>query len=602
MIDFKKLSAHKWEIIFLVAICFAGILFRTYNHEKWLHFEVDQTWDYKIVSPAVTDGIGNLPLLGPTAGGGRALRLGPAFYYMEYISAMIFGNTPNGHSMTVLIFSILSIPLFYIFIKRYFSTTVSLGLLLLFSTSIYLIMYSRFSWSPNVLPFLVLLSLYSLLKSVSKEENHTRIWFLIMVGSVTISTQIHFNAFFILPAIVISFLLIKRPRFDFKTWASAVMLVFLLYSTVIISEIKTHGENASFFISKLDKKETHRKNALEKTFLVTQYTVYEYLLIISGSDHINGGSPPDGYSLGLKCSKTCASRLPIRIPAILIFFFSLFLLIKKLKKEKDAQRKDFLILSGLWLLFSFLYFYAIFSSNILFPRFFLIISPLAFIFFGFILEEIQPENNKFRFFVFASLVGFLSYSNVARIVNYFNDLKNSYSNEFSVEMKDVFPETKRITFEQEKMVADYISFKYAANGYPVYIQTDHEYEPSFWYLLGQKNIYYYGAFPNLALKNPTVYEQANYFAVYRTIQINPKQLKNLSDNFTILETKELGTLTIYYLSPKTERINTLRQADTNRKRTIQDMQILEIMTWNKLGQPFKPQYTQEELDAFSAQE
>jgi hypothetical protein len=141
---------RKLEVILFCSIIALGIFFRTYHFSDWLLFEIDQTYDTRIISPAIENGIENLPLLGPTAGGGRALRLGPAFYYIEYIGASIFGDTPVGHALPVLILSILSIPLFYLFIRRYFNTRVSLALLAIFSISAYLVLYGRFSWSPNV--------------------------------------------------------------------------------------------------------------------------------------------------------------------------------------------------------------------------------------------------------------------------------------------------------------------------------------------------------------------------------------------------------------------------------------------------------------------
>ena len=186
----KKIKANKWEFALLLIIICVGIFLRTYNFSRWLHFEIDQVYDMDIVAPAVSDGIQNLPLLGPNVGGGMA-RLGPAFYYMEYASAKIFGNTPVGHAMNVLILSILALPLFYVFCRKYFSKVESLGLLAIFSVSLYMVMYSRFSWSPNVLPFLVLLSFYTLLRSVSPKEKYPARWFLAAVALITITSQIH---------------------------------------------------------------------------------------------------------------------------------------------------------------------------------------------------------------------------------------------------------------------------------------------------------------------------------------------------------------------------------------------------------------------------
>ncbi|MEI8343317.1 MAG: glycosyltransferase family 39 protein [Candidatus Moraniibacteriota bacterium] len=589
---FQKIARHKWELFFLVVICAIGIMFRTYNHDKWLHFEVDQTWDYHIVSNAVTGGIGNLPLLGPTAGGGRSLRLGPAFYYMEYVSALLFGNTPVGHSMTVLILSILSLPLFYIFVRRYFSVLISAGLLMTFSTSLYLVLYARFSWSPNVLPFFALLTFYALLRSVSKSEKHPRIWFLIMVLTAGISTQIHFNAFFTFPAIIITFLIIKRPKFELKTWGAAILIMFILYSPVIINEIKTRGEDLKYFVEKLDKNASHRKNFLEKTFLVTQYNAYEYFLILSGNDQINGFSNPDGYSLGIACKSTCLSRLPIRIPVLIYFFIGVFLLFRRTKREFFAEKKDFLILSLLWFIFSFLYFYAIYSSNILFPRFFLIVSPLPIILLGLILETICPQKNKASLAVFSLIIAGFAYSNTTKIFNHFSDLGNAATTETSAKMKDVFPNNKRVTLEQEQLVANYMASKHSSNQYPVYFFSDHEYAPSLWYLLSQQGIQYFDEF-FISPEKEAAYAKANYFLIYRTNQISQKDVSNFSDNFSIIEKKKFGSLTAFYLAPKNGKDNLAKQTPTI---TTQQQQILGLMTWNKLARPISQQTISDESE------
>jgi 4-amino-4-deoxy-L-arabinose transferase-like glycosyltransferase len=212
----KKYQERKWEVILLVAIIATGIFFRVYNFSDWLLFEIDQSYDTLIVSQAAENGIENLPLLGPTAGGGRALRLGPAFYYMEYVSALIFGDTPTGHAMLVLILSILAIPLFYFFIRRYFRLDIAIALTALFSVSAYLILYGRFSWSPNVLPFLILLSFYALLRSVAETEARRDRWFLLATLAITIASQIHFNTFFTIPTITVLFLLYKTAEISLE--------------------------------------------------------------------------------------------------------------------------------------------------------------------------------------------------------------------------------------------------------------------------------------------------------------------------------------------------------------------------------------------------
>ncbi|HEX8974667.1 MAG TPA: glycosyltransferase family 39 protein [Patescibacteria group bacterium] len=574
----KKLAAHGWEVICLLVIIAVGVFLRTYNWAPWLHFEVDQTWDFKIVSKAVTEGINNLPLLGPTAGGGRALRLGPSFYYLEYLSALIFGNTPTGHAANVLIFSILTLPLFYLFARKYFSKQISLGLLTITATSFYLVTYSRFSWSPDVLPFFILLSFYALLRSVNKSEKHPVRWLLVAAAATAITTQIHFNAFFVIPAIIVVFLIYKRPHFSFKTWAAVFAIILVIYSPMILSEIKTHGEDTLFFLEKISKPTDHKKPFLEKTAINIQYDVFEYFLILSGNDQVNYRIP-NGGSLGLTCSKNCGSEnsIPLRILAFAIFLASLIILVHNTIKEKDPRRKDFLIIILAWFIFSVLYFFKIFDSNILFPRFFLVVSPLVIVMFGLILEKLRPEKNKLGLVIMAAIVAALAYANISRAQNYFHQLKDVGNKQESIKLKDVFPYSQRATLELQKKVVDYVAAKARENGYPVYIQCAHEYAPAYWYLLNSKGIH-----ENFSLTSGSAPAQANYVYIAINSQTKQKDAQDEMKGFSLSDSHSFGSITVYTFSPLPDA--KIPQISTNSLQYIstQTQQISNIMTWNKL--------------------
>ena len=141
------LVPNKKKLIFpiiLSLVIAVGIFLRVFHFSDWLHFELDQSRDVKLIEVAAKEGIASLPLLGPRAGG-TFLRLGPVFYYMEYIGAKVAGATPAGVASSILLFGILAIPMFYLFSRRYFDKWSSLGLVAIFSSSLYLIIYSRFA-------------------------------------------------------------------------------------------------------------------------------------------------------------------------------------------------------------------------------------------------------------------------------------------------------------------------------------------------------------------------------------------------------------------------------------------------------------------------
>ncbi|MFA6047656.1 MAG: glycosyltransferase family 39 protein [Parcubacteria group bacterium] len=583
--SFEKAKQNKLTLAIFLVIFLTGIFLRSYHFSDWLHFEIDQTYDINIVSNAVQNGPGNLPLLGPTAGGGRSLRLGPAFYYMEYLSALIFGNTPAGHAAQVLILGILAMPLFYFFCRRYFSKNLSLALLAIFSFSSYLVLYSRFSWSPDVLPFLVLFCFYALLKSVSEKEEKKEYWFLLAAFFVALTSQIHFNAFFIVPAVTFFFLLIKRPRFRWKIWLAAIAIFLAVYSPVVISDVKTGGQNLSYFLERLpfhsgnetEKTESKDKKSWEKVVQDIRYNVGNYFLINSGIDNING-SHLTGSSWGILC-KSCQKKLAVTFLPFVLFIASFFILLLNLKTERDQRRRDLLLLILLWIIFSFAcYFLVLYDGLYVYPRFFLPVAPLAIIFFGFLLEKLYFPRKKLTFVIPVIIVAVLSYSNISRIKDSFNQLSRAQNETFRAQTEDIFPDNTRVTLSQQLPIVDYIESKYKANGYPICIRTTHEYEPVYWYYLEKRGIDYYDIF-----SADKAYDQGNYFYIEQESVLNGKKgLSSILATYDIIQEKNFGILTAFYLKPKNEIITAQRQDPEDKKIPIEEFQISQLLTWNKL--------------------
>lgn len=566
----EKINRKNILISLVLLFIVTGIFFRTYHFSDWLEFEIDQSYDINIVSPAVEHGVDNLPLLGPTAGGGRALRLGPAFYYMQYLTAKIFGNTPPGHAMLVLLLSIASLPLFYLLVRKYFSIYVSLSLLLLYSVSIYSVLYSRFSWSPNVLPFFIILLFYSLLHSTSKEEKYRDRWFLLSVSILAIITQIHFNAFFVVPVTVAGFLIFTRPRFKWSTWIFGILIFFFIYAPVIISDVKMNGENLQFFIKKFTKTEDPKYTKETALRASLQYDALEYALILTGQDHVNDRQIRDLISLS-NCTKECSINLPWEIISLFLLAGTIALLIFNFLKEKDANRRNFIVLNFLFFIFSTFLFYSLIRGGYrMRPRFFLLVSPLAFVFFGLFLEKIYSIK-KIGLALIIIITVFLASINIKGIIEHFSDLKKVQQEDMDVGKDDVFPDTKRITLQQQIDTVDYIESKFKQNKFPVYLDALHEYEPAIWYQLEKRGIPYYGR-----VHTAVAYEQANYFNIDGSVG------SKLWLPFDIVERRIFGNLSVYYMKPKPEKITAVQQDPATKELSDQAANIANLYTWKKL--------------------
>lgn len=535
---------RKFEIIFSL-ILLLGIFVRVYHFGDWLHFETDQADDYFITSPAIANGIGDLKLLGPRAGA-EELRIGPAYYYLEYIGGKVFGNSPFGHAMPNLLLSIVAMPLFYFFVKRYFTQKMSLLLLALYATSFYLIQYARFSWNPNVLPFFVLATFYFLLISISEKEKNRKIFFVASLFFLAITSQLHFNGLFIIVPTYIIFLIIKRPTFSWKTWIAAIIFCFIAYSPVILHEIKYDFSNSKLFFTKISTESKFKTTIiLEKIIQNDYYNAGEFFLILTSKDIINS-SRPEGYSPKLFC-KTCSDDRPWRIMALTFYFISIVLLISNILKEKNRSRKDFLILSTLWLLIGSAYLTSLTIKKLyIYPRFYLVMAPLTFIFIGFVFEKIKFKKahlTKFSIiFMFALIISF----NSAKIFDSFKQLKNSETRFVHVETEDVFPNYYRVPMYVHMDILNYIEEKVPDKNAKIFVKTESEYFPTYWILLNQKGYKFFGLFD---LENP--YADGSYFSIQFTDNDEKNNPARFSKLFNTIETKDFGSLKMIYLKPKT---------------------------------------------------
>ena len=566
---FRNINANWRDVLVISLVVCAGVFLRTYHFSDWLHFELDQAFDYDLVSPAVGHSPLDLPLLGPNVGGGL-LRLGPAFYYMEYVAATVFGNTPTGHAMNVLILSILSMPLFYLFCRRYFSRTESVGLLAVFSSSLYLVMYSRFSWSPNVLPFLILLSFYTLLRGVSRKERHPARWFLFSVGAVTLTSQIHFNSFLVVPLVAVIFTAISRPRFHWKVWVAALAIVLIIYSPVIANDIVTNRENLHYLKEKFAKTSPGSFIMPDTLVQTVEYGAYESFFINTGRDLINGiklkdyGFEPGAYgdSFGLK------------ILALALVLSGSVILIVRIFREHDADRKNFLILILLWLAVSFYLIYTIADGYRMYPRFFLLIAPLSILLYGFVLTLVGPEKSRVRLVAFSIVILTLVGLNMQAIFPVFSRLQDDTAptTRGEIEMGDIFPNTNRITFGEQRLIVDYIASKHDANGYPVYINAKPEYEPVLWALLERRGIRYHDE-----IRDSSLYVEGNYFDIRYA-----DDSFGTDSKFTILEQRPFGALTVTFFKPLEKVIVGTRQSDADQKRSVVMSDISKLRTWRSL--------------------
>lgn len=544
-------SSKKLVIFGLLAIIGLGIFLRVYNFSEWLHFELDQARDARVIDRALVGGIADLPLLGPKAGG-TYLRLPPGFYYLEYLSALVFGGSPSGMAEFAAVFSILSIPLFYFFLRRYFPKPLSLGLMLLFSVSAYFVMYGRFAWNPNLLPFFILLSFYALLRAVDHNETRKGLWFLISVFSLVLATHFHFLAFLALPIIFIIFLIIRRPIFSWKIWIGALIIAFILYLPMILNEKEVNFSNTKEFFQAITEKSEKNDHSLAEKFLRNiSGQALGGLVIVSGFE---GGTFPvfviggEKEWIGWACNSRCDRGKWYGVAAVLALIAGLLSFVWFWLKIEEQKHKDFFWLCGIWFAVTFTLFLPL-SYDIV-PRFFLLSGPLFFIFLGLLLKALCKFFDRRIVFVVILL---LAISNLYFLNNRFGELSRAGMEAVKNAPDRILKEHIRVTLSQQNAIVDFLEKRSKETGYPMYMFSEPQHRRALKYLMEKRGI------QNAVLGFDGIYREGIYYLILRAQSDLEDALKKYKVNYTIGKTTSFGTLVAIELHPKPEAIIGERQ-------------------------------------------
>lgn len=549
-------SRFSKPILILIAILAFGGFLRLYHFSDWLHFELDQARDARVIDEALSGGPGELTLLGMKAGG-TSLRLGPGFYYLQYLSGLVFGATPQGIAMIVPILSVASIGVFYLFARRFFGMSVSLALALLFSVSEYLVVYGRFAWNPNPLPFFSLLGFYALLRSVSPDERRPGRWFVLSAFAIGFATHLHFLAFLSLPVVAALFLLVRRPRFSWKAWAAAIAAFFVFYIPVVLNEIETGGANSKAFLSAITEKSSKTtRTAPEK--LIRNITEHGlgYLAVLTGVED-GGFADVDlrrGGGLRIECDARCQDGKVAGSVSMATFALSLLAASFLWFRIRDRKRSDVLLLSGIWFLivFSVLFPLAYGFS----PRFFLAAAPIPFLLLGFLFEGARAmlPGRKSVMWVGVVILAVFVALNIFGIAERFRQSSIASTEAVDTPADRILKEKIRVPLQLQMKIVDYLEARSIKSRYPVYLRSEPEYHRALRYLLGKRGV------PGDGISFSNIYEDGIYVLILRSGSDLYDGMKKYLEKYDVVEKHSFGTLTMIEFRPKPSAI-TAKQSD-----------------------------------------
>ena len=225
------IRVNRLETILLVAILLTGAYMRLYRISEYMTFLGDEGRDAIVVRRLLVDF--DPILVGPGTSIGN-MYLGPLYYYMMAPALLLANFSPVGPAIMIALLGIATIFFVWVVVREWFPTSprlrgtspfsINFGALFaagLYAVSPVVIIYSRSSWKPNIMPFFSLLTIYSIWKWSSfvpkkdaKVRSHLK-WLIITGISMAFVLQSHYLGLLLIPTIVFFWLL---ANLKFENW------------------------------------------------------------------------------------------------------------------------------------------------------------------------------------------------------------------------------------------------------------------------------------------------------------------------------------------------------------------------------------------------
>lgn len=203
----------------IIAILAFAAFFRLYNIAGYMTFLGDEGRDAIVLYNILH---GKLTLLGPTASVGGFF-MGPAYYYLVAPFFGLFNMSPLGASVMVALLGIITVWLVYKIGSEFFDKKTGLLAAALYAFAPLVIIYSRSSWNPNVMPFFTLITLYILYQGIKRNK----FYLFIVVGFLFgIDIQLHYVELFI-GVVIILYVILMRWRLGEKKSLKSVFLAIV---------------------------------------------------------------------------------------------------------------------------------------------------------------------------------------------------------------------------------------------------------------------------------------------------------------------------------------------------------------------------------------
>jgi 4-amino-4-deoxy-L-arabinose transferase-like glycosyltransferase len=218
---------RSWEF-YLVIIAAAFLRLYQFNTTE---FDDDQAAVYQMAYNAVhhgylvaTGNVASIHLYNP-----------PAIIYLFMLPAAFTANPLRGAIMVAVLMTI-SVILTYIFVRRYYGRTAATIAALTYATAFRAIVYSRFIWNQNLLPFFVILMVMALFHGVVARKRGWLAPALLLLGLLI---QLHGSGVFMVIPLALA-LVLAPGTIRKRDIALGIGLLLIIYAPYLLWELSAH--------------------------------------------------------------------------------------------------------------------------------------------------------------------------------------------------------------------------------------------------------------------------------------------------------------------------------------------------------------------------
>lgn len=359
----------------LVIILLIGTFSRFYKINSYMTFLGDEGRDAIIVRNLLVHA--DPILIGPGTSVG-SMYLGPLYYYFMAPFLFLSNFSPVGPAIGVALLGILTIYLVYIIGREWFGQKAGLIAASLYAISPTVIIYSRSSWNPNIMPFFALLAIYSIWK-VWKDRKYS--WLFVTALSFAFVMQSHYLGLLLAPVLFLFWLISKVPP---KFTLVSIFIFTLLMSPLAIFDMR-HGFLNSKALYKFLTVRQETVSIRPWTAIPKSYPIFEQI-----------------NSSMLTSKETSGTIVTLLLISWVIFYLSS----KKVKKENKPQFYLLLI----WIATGLIGF-GVYKQHI-YDHYFGFLFPAPFLLLGAFAQDRINTGRKYVIVTVYLLVAYLVFTNL----------------------------------------------------------------------------------------------------------------------------------------------------------------------------------------------